>query len=156
MEQMKEIRCVLALGGNLGNPENTFRIAIRALEKSGFRVESVSNFLPNPAVECEKDAPPFLNAVLTGYWKGSPRELLALCQQIEACNGRPNSHKPSRSRTLDLDVILFGSLTMQSPDLTIPHPRAAERDFVMIPLREIAPELAGVLSNHIAVSRGSC
>lgn len=142
MDGPEETRCALALGGNLGRPGTAFRNAIRTLEENGFRVEQISSFLRNKALGCEDGAPDFLNGALTGYWKGSPQELLALCRRIEAANGRPNRHEPGRSRTLDLDLILFGTLLLQSPELTLPHPRAASRDFVMIPLREIAPDLA--------------
>ena len=91
-----------------------------------------------------------MNAAVSGYWNGTPSELLALCQRIEAENGRPNAHPHHVSRTLDLDIILFGHETIDLPDLTVPHPEAAHRGFVMDPLREIEPELADWLASHAA------
>ena len=68
-----------------------------------------------------------------------------MCRRIEADNGRPNAHAYHVSRTLDLDIILFGQEIIHLPDLTVPHPEAVKRDFVMIPVHEIEPELANWL-----------
>ena len=67
-------------------------------------------------------------------------ELLKLCQSIEIALGRPAQHSSRESRIIDLDIILFGSEVIKSEVLTIPHPRAAQREFVLRPLNEIAPE----------------
>lgn len=137
---------MLAFGGNLGDPAGAFRRAFSALEAGGFELEKISSFLRTRPVGCEPDAPDFLNGALSGYWSGTPEELLDLCQAIEAANGRPNEHARNRSRTLDLDIILFGEETIATPRLTIPHPRAGERDFVRLPVAEIAPELLFLLN----------
>ena len=139
---MTEQLCVIALGGNLGSVRRTFRQALESLSRAGFRIRRVSSFLTTKAVDCEPDAPDFLNGVVSGFWSGSAGELLALCQSIEERNGRPRDHRSHASRTLDLDLILFGDSSISRPDLVVPHPRAAKRDFVMLPLREIEPELA--------------
>jgi len=138
-------RCVIAFGGNLGDPDTIFQTAIAALERGSFRVERISAVITTEPVGCEPGAPQFRNGVLTGCWDGDPHDLLALCRRIEADLGRPNDHEKSVSRTLDLDIILFGTKKISTPDLTVPHPRAKDRDFVLIPLREIAPELIGLL-----------
>ncbi len=139
---MSERLCVIALGGNLGPVPQTFRRALEALSRAGFRIRRVSSFRVTKAVDCEPGAPDFLNAAVSGWWSGEALELLALCQRIETENGRPRSHAYHVSRTLDLDLILFGDESIRTQRLFVPHPRAAERDFVMIPLREIEPELA--------------
>ena len=139
---MAETLCVIALGGNIGDVPETFRRACEALSNAGFRIRRFSSLLRTAPIGCEPGAPEFTNAALSGFWDGSAPDLLRVCQKIEANNGRPNDHAYHVSRTLDLDIILFGRETIALPDLTIPHPEAAKRDFVMIPVREIEPELA--------------
>ncbi len=139
---MPETLCVIALGGNIGDVPGAFRRACEALTNAGFRIRRFSSLLRTAPLGCEPGAPEFTNAVLSGFWGGSATDLLRLCQRIEADKGRPNDHAYHVSRTLDLDIILFGRETIRLPNLTIPHPEAAKRDFVMVPLREIEPELA--------------
>lgn len=147
MEKEKSTRCVVAFGGNLGNADETFRAAIVDLEKAGLEIEKVSSVITTAPVGCEPGAPDFRNGVLTGFWSGSAPELLAVCQALEEKYGRPNDHAKSVSRTLDLDLILFGEEKWETETLTLPHPRAKDRDFVCIPLAEIAPELLTQLRN---------
>ena len=139
---MPETLCVIALGGNLGDVPETFRRACETLSNAGFRIRRFSSLLRTAPVGCEPGAPEFTNAALSGFWDGSASELLRVCQRIEADNGRPNDHAYHVSRTLDLDIILFGLETINLPNLKIPHPEAARRDFVMDPVREIEPEQA--------------
>ena len=142
---MSETLCVIALGGNLGDVPAAFRRACEALSNAGFRIRRFSSLYRTAPVGCEANAPEFTNAALSGFWDGTAPGLLQLCQRIEADNGRPNDHAHHVSRTLDLDIILFGHETVDLPDLKIPHPEAARRAFVMDPLREIEPELANWL-----------
>ncbi len=144
---MPETLCVIALGGNLGDVPAAFRRACEALSNAGFHVRRFSSLYRTAPLGCEPGAPEFFNAALSGFWDGTPHDLLRTCQRIEADNGRPNDHAYHVSRTLDLDIILFGQETICLPDLKIPHPEAARREFVMSPLREIEPELAAWLSN---------
>lgn len=145
---MAETLCVIALGGNIGDVPAAFRRACDSLSRAGFRIRRFSSLRNTTPVGCEPGAPEFTNAAVSGFWDGSAPDLLRVCQRIEADNGRPNDHAYHVSRTLDLDIILFGRETVALPDLTIPHPEAAKRDFVMEPLREIEPELAAWLSGH--------
>jgi len=86
--------------------------------------------------------PAFLNAVLTGYFVGSPHELLEISNTIEAELGRDRQLEvPKGPRSLDIDLLLFGDLVLQRVDLKIPHPGLLERAFVLRPLLEIAPKL---------------
>ncbi len=139
---MAETLCVIALGGNLGDVPAAFRRACEALSDAGFRIRRFSSPIRTAPVGCEPGAPEFFNAALSGFWDGSATDLLKVCQRIEADNGRPNDHAHHVSRTLDLDIIAFGRETIRLPDLTVPHPEAARRDFVMVPVHEIEPELA--------------
>ena len=147
---MTDTLCVIALGGNLGDVPAAFRRAHESLSRAGFRIRRFSSLYTTEPVDCEPGAGAFVNAAVSGYWSGTPSGLLALCQRIEAENGRPNAHPHHVSRTLDLDIILFGRETISLPDLTVPHPEAARRGFVMDPLREIEPELADWLASHAA------
>ena len=152
---MSETLCVIALGGNLGDVPAAFRRVCEALSNAGFRIRRFSSLLRTAPVGCEPGAPVFTNAALSGYWDGSASDLLRVCREIEADNGRPNDHAYHVSRTLDLDVILFGRETISLPDLTVPHPEATRRDFVMIPVREIEPDLADWLLKQAKVDPGT-
>jgi 2-amino-4-hydroxy-6-hydroxymethyldihydropteridine diphosphokinase len=145
---MADTLCVIALGGNLGNVPEAFRRANQSLSDAGFRIRRFSSLLATEPLGCEEGAPQFVNAAVSGFWGGTAPELLELCQRIEAENGRPNVHPHHVSRTLDLDIILFGRESVSLPDLTVPHPEALRRDFVMKPLREIEPELADWLESR--------
>lgn len=88
------------------------------------------------------DQPDFLNLVLTGTTGMSPLELLARTQEIEASLGRDRSReRPKGARTLDIDILLYGSAVLDSPFLTLPHPGMLERAFVLVPLIELDPDL---------------
>ena len=146
--------CVLALGGNLGDSAAFFRRAVESLQSGGFRVRKVSTFMRTEPEGMAPGTPAFLNGAVSGLWDGTPGELLRLCQKIEAESGRPADHEHSVSRTLDLDIILFGRQIIREPGLTIPHPLALRRAFVMTPLREIEPEMAEWLEKDHSVSTG--
>jgi len=89
----------------------------------------------------------FLNAVCRGQTELGPLQLLSLIKGIEASLGRVSSF-PNAPRTIDLDIIFYGSMIMQTPELTIPHPRLEERAFVLLPLLEIAPDLSHPVSGE--------
>lgn len=152
---MPETLCVIALGGNIGDVPASFRRAVEALSNAGFRIRRFSSPHRTTPIGCEPGAPEFTNAALSGYWDGTAPDLLRLCQKIEADNGRPNDHAHHVSRTLDLDIILFGRETIRLPGLTVPHPEATRRSFVMDPLREIEPELADWLMKQAKEKSGS-
>ena len=137
--QHSSSRVALGLGGNLGTPAQSFRRAVSALEKAGMRDIVTSPLYQTAPVDCVANTPPFTNAALTGTWPKTPKELLAACQDIEQCLGRPRSHSSRESRIVDLDILLFGDQVMQRPNLIVPHPRLAERLFALAPLADIAP-----------------
>ena len=146
--------CVIALGGNVGDTADFFRRAVASLRSGGFRVRKVSSFLRTEPEGMAPGTPAFLNGAVSGYWEGTPGKLLRLCQQIEEENGRPGNHEHYVSRTLDLDIVLFGRLRIREKHLTVPHPLAVHRAFVMTPLREIEPEMADWLERNYSVSTG--
>ena len=131
---------ILSLGGNLGDTAAHVARALAALAAGGFRVLRLSSPYRNPAVGCEPGAPDFLNYALVGEWEGTPEALLDLTQSIEVAEGRPADHPHHHSRTLDIDIIECNGERRATPRLTLPHPRWRERDFVLIPLREVAPD----------------
>ena len=132
--------CAIMLGGNLPGTPEAMEFALRELEKGGFSVTEISRPFHSAAVDCLPGTPEFIDTAVTGIWQKSAHELLKLTQSIEIAAGRPAQHSSRESRILDIDIILFGSETIRSAELTIPHPRAAIREFVLAPLNEIAPE----------------
>ena len=130
----------LAFGTSRGDREAFCRFALDELKKGNFLIRKVSPLYETDPVDCEEGVPPFLNGVLQGVWNGSAEELLTLCQSIERRAGRPEKHSSRQSRELDLDIILFGREIIRTARLTVPHPRAFQRAFVLVPMNEIAPE----------------
>jgi len=132
---------LIALGANIpsavGEPKATLQAALAAIQGRGVPVEQVSRFYRSEAWPDPSD-PPFVNAVARLRTPLSPAELLALLQDVEAKFGRVRTI-PNAPRALDLDLIDYeGRVEQGEPDL--PHPRAASRAFVLIPLRDVAPE----------------
>lgn len=133
-------KIALALGGNIGSTEELFQQAVSLLTRNGVENIRLSPIIVTQPVDCPPGTPLFKNAALTATWNGSPQELLQLCQSIEIALGRPKEHGRNQSRTVDIDIITFDKQEINSPDLIIPHPRAAQRRFVLEPLAAIAPE----------------
>jgi len=130
---------VLALGSNLGTPQETLRQAVAALmEVSGLEVVQVSP-LARSAPVGGPDQPDFLNAVVLARTTLAPRALLRAVQAIEAAHGRERDERWG-PRTLDIDLVVYGSILAVTDDLELPHPRAHERAFVLQPWAQIAPD----------------
>jgi 2-amino-4-hydroxy-6-hydroxymethyldihydropteridine diphosphokinase len=130
----------LALGSNLGDRVAHLQRAVDELERApGIRVEAISRvYETDPVGGPEQDA--FLNAVVRIETTLEPYDLLAVAHALEADAQRVRIEHWG-PRTLDVDVLLYGDVTLYDPDLTIPHPRMWERGFVLAPLRDVAPEL---------------
>lgn len=129
----------ISLGSNLGEREKNIREAAKRLGSAcgaGLRVSSLmeTKALSNPS------HPPYLNAAAKFTTELSPEALLALAQKIELELGRERSAHWA-PRTIDIDIIFYGDTQLETPALTIPHPQAHLRAFVMEPLRELAPDL---------------
>lgn len=132
------VRAFLLAGTNMGERKANLDFALRSLSRGG-NVRQVSSLFETEPVGYLTQ-PWFLNQAIemeTGY---TPRQLLALCQDIESSGGRVRTFQ-NAPRTLDLDILLYGECIIAEPDLVIPHPRMAERRFVLVPLAQIAPEL---------------
>ena len=134
-------RVFVALGANLGEPLRQLRGAIAALgQLRGFDVRAVSRFHRTAPVGGPAGQPDYWNAVLEGASELEPEPLLAALLALEQRFGRVRL-EPMGPRTLDLDLLQFGTRRMASDSLVLPHPRMEDRLFVLEPLAELAPEL---------------
>lgn len=134
----------LGLGGNLGDVPATLSAAIDALAAlPGARLRTVSRFYRTPAWGLTAQ-PDFINAVAALETTLAPEALLAAMLDIERAAGRERRDDAPRwgPRTLDLDLLLYGDRVLDLPGLQVPHPRLHERAFVLVPLLEIAPDVA--------------
>ncbi len=129
----------LALGSNLGNRSNNLQVAI------GHLAPQVNHIVQSKVYETEpwgySDQPLFLNQVIKANTELEPQELLTFVKDIEALMGRTETFRFG-PRVIDLDILFYDDLILTLPDLSIPHPRIAERAFILVPLAEIAPELS--------------
>ena len=111
---------------------------MRALSEV-IRVVRVSAIHETAPVDAPPHSPPFLNMVVSGFTTLSPQSLLDALLAIETRHGRVRSGVRNEPRVIDLDLIVHGGHRVRTRTLTLPHPRAADRDFVMKPMREISP-----------------
>ncbi len=133
-------RAYLALGSNLGDRAGYLRAGLAALEADpAVKIMRVSRFYETPPWGPIPQGP-YLNACAEIETTRAPRRLLKLCLDIERASGRERIVRWG-PRTLDVDILTYGDLTVDEPDLRIPHPRMMERAFVLVPLVEIAPAL---------------
>jgi 2-amino-4-hydroxy-6-hydroxymethyldihydropteridine diphosphokinase len=128
----------LSLGSNVGDREAQLRDALTRLAAIG-RVVAVSSFYETEPVEFTRQ-PWFLNCAVALETSKTPRELIAAILRIEEDMGRRRLQKKG-PRSIDIDILLVGSLVVEEPELTIPHPAMHQRRFVLEPLAEIAPEV---------------
>jgi 2-amino-4-hydroxy-6-hydroxymethyldihydropteridine diphosphokinase len=129
------VEALLALGGNVGNSRAILDRAIAMLRRPGLTARSTDYRTPW-GFKCQ---PHFVNLAIAVETTLTPRELLERAQQIELKLGRDRAHeKKNGPRTADIDIIAYDEVTLNEPNLTLPHPRLFERAFVLIPLAEIA------------------
>jgi 2-amino-4-hydroxy-6-hydroxymethyldihydropteridine diphosphokinase len=135
---MAEKTVYLSLGSNVGDREGNLRAAIAALGDVGVRVTRVSSFYETEPVDFLEQVW-FLNCAVEGKTGVAALELLRALRQIET---RMGSKKlvAKGPRRIDMDILLYGSETIDTPELQVPHPRMHLRRFVLVPLAEIAPE----------------
>jgi len=129
----------LGLGSNLGDREKNIQNAVRLLGDHDVVVLQLSTIIETDPVGF-LDQQKFLNAVVKGRTKLSPFELLSLTQSIEKKLGRQKTFL-NGPRAIDIDILLYDQEKVNTPQLSIPHPRMWQREFVMRPLKEIEPEL---------------
>ena len=132
----------LGLGANLGDAPRTVQQAIAAIAQWPQSELAAASSLYRTA-PVDATGPDYINAVVHVRTGLSPQTLLAACRALEQAAGRERPYR-NAPRTLDVDVLLYGDAQICTPELTVPHPRMAQRAFVLVPLAEIAPELVGV------------
>ena len=140
----------IALGANLADPAAQVRAAFAELDRlpDTRLVAASSLYCTAPIGYAEQ--PEFINAVAAVETGLAPRQLLQELLALEQRCGRVRGAERNGPRTLDLDLLLYGDTVLQSPELTLPHPRLHLRAFVLVPLAEIAPELALPGRGHVA------
>lgn len=133
------VTAYIALGANLGMAADTLRWAVVQIS-----VRPMINLLTQSSLYCstpiDSSGPDYINAVMSVSTELNPYALLSLLQNIEQTAGRDRPYR-NAPRTLDLDLVLYGSAYVESERLTVPHPRMRDRAFVLVPLHEIAPDL---------------
>ena len=146
------VRSILALGSNLGASADTLARTVALLdEHERIAVEAVSPVAVTAPVGGPEGQPDFLNQVVRVATDLRPFTLLRYCQELEEAFDRVREVRWG-PRTLDVDIVTYGELIMDEPELTLPHPRAAERAFVLAPWALMDPEatLGGVLVSALA------
>lgn len=144
MFDLKSPRAAIALGSNLGNSRTILEGAIAALDElPGLRLQGRSPWYRTAPVGPPQ--PDYLNGCAIFQVARSPHELLDLLLEVERDFGRVR-HQHWGPRTLDLDLLWFDTLILDTPTLTLPHPRLRERAFVLVPLADIAPDWSDPIS----------
>lgn len=131
----------IGLGSNLGESQQILKDCLKYIDQcKGLSLRICSSFYISKPL-AGLDQPEYVNAVALIETELSPQALLSLLQETEARFGRVREEIRWQPRTLDLDILLYDALILQDSTLTIPHSGMLERDFVLFPLSEIAPEL---------------
>lgn len=138
----------LSLGSNVGDRARNLCAAIDELTLAGVAVRRVSSTYETAPLDLT-DQPMFLNLVVEAETALMPRQLLARTARIERSLGRKRTVAKG-PRTIDIDILLYGSSVINTIDLTVPHPRLAARRFVLEPLAEIAPDLRHPVTRRTA------
>jgi 2-amino-4-hydroxy-6-hydroxymethyldihydropteridine diphosphokinase len=138
-ESRAPVTAYVALGANLGDAQGAVRAAFDALARlPGTRLLAASPLYRSAPVE--SSGPDYINAVAALQTRFTAPDLLTALQAIEGAAGRQRPYR-NAPRTLDLDLLRYGAARIASAQLTVPHPRMAERAFVLRPLADIAPDL---------------
>jgi 2-amino-4-hydroxy-6-hydroxymethyldihydropteridine diphosphokinase len=139
----------LILGGNQGNRREIISSAIDLVTSKIGRKISASTLYESEPWGFTSEL--FVNQVIAIKTNMSPEEILTASQQIEVQLGRIRNRAGYEARTIDIDLLYYDSVVLDSPDLTIPHPRIADRRFVLVPLAEIAPDFSDPLSGKTVI-----
>jgi 2-amino-4-hydroxy-6-hydroxymethyldihydropteridine diphosphokinase len=129
----------IAIGSNLGDRRRHLDAAVDALALDLAELKC-SSYLETQPVGVSEEHGPYLNAAVVGITRLSPRDLLERLLEIEQEQGRARPY-PAAPRTLDLDLILYAGAVIDESELSVPHPRFRQREFVLAPLAEIAPDM---------------
>ena len=128
----------IALGSNLGDKDKNLKDALALLQEKGVKIVSVSDFITTEPYGVT-DQPDFLNAVAEVQTEKTPVELLCVLMQVEQELGRKRLRRWGE-RNIDLDLLLYDDQIIDLPELKVPHPEMQNRDFVLRPLIQIAPD----------------
>ncbi len=136
------MKIVLGFGSNLGDREEYILSAYKLLEKELGELIKKSSFIETSPWGFESENS-FINSVAEFETKKTPFEALEICNKIEKELGRQRNslHKGYQNRTIDIDILFYEDIILDTPTLKIPHPLIQERDFVLTPLKEILPNL---------------
>lgn len=139
----------IGLGANLGDPPAQLHKALQLLsQRSGVQLKNQSSFYRSAPLGPPGQAH-YCNAVAAIETTLSPQDLLKTLLDIERAMGRERSGQRWQPRLIDLDLLLYGDQQIDVPGLRVPHPEMHKRNFVLVPLAEIAPEIAGALAEKI-------
>ncbi|UCH63836.1 MAG: 2-amino-4-hydroxy-6-hydroxymethyldihydropteridine diphosphokinase [Fidelibacterota bacterium] len=142
-------QAVLGIGSNLGDREDYLRRAVELLcQKESINLVAASSIYETPPLDIPSSQGDFINQVVVISTSLSPTGLLSICQEIEVILGRPGDHTAGASRTIDIDLISYGSLIHNSGQLVLPHPKYARRKFVLVPLAEVLPDFRDPLTGR--------
>lgn len=144
-----------SLGSNLGDRLRHLRSAVRGLESlcSTGGVFLVSNVYETEPVDCPTDSPPFYNLAVVLETGRAPFEILEVTRRLEREQGRPERRAVNAPRPVDIDLLYYDDRQIDTPELTLPHPRMHEREFVLRPLAELRPERVENLGRKCAETR---
>ena len=147
-----EVLAYISLGANLGDAQSTVKAAIQAVAiLPNTRLEAVSSLYQTAPMEAS--GPNYINAVVAISTRLDMHQLLSNLISIENQAGRERPYH-NAPRTLDLDILMYGKATVNSPTLVLPHPRMWHRAFVLVPLAEIAPEVVSAEALEAVVAQG--
>jgi 2-amino-4-hydroxy-6-hydroxymethyldihydropteridine diphosphokinase len=132
---------LVALGSNLGDPIANVHRALQVLRTS-YGALRASHLYRTKPVGCAPGAPDYVNACARFETELDPEALLQALRSLEALAGRPDQRRKNEDRTLDADIVAIRNITLNTTSLTLPHPRAHTRAFVLVPALEIAPDFA--------------
>lgn len=150
--ERSEVVAYVALGANLGDAAQAVRDALQRLDRTpGIRLSKTSSLYRTAPLD--SSGPDYINAVAEVATVLTAPDLLTALQAMENAAGRERPYR-NAPRTLDLDLLLYGSARIVSPELTVPHPRLWARAFVLVPLAEVAPTLVGVEALHAVAGQG--
>ncbi len=141
--ETEPVTVYLGLGSNMGNRQDNLDRALDLLSQR-LRIGKVSSIYDTEPIG-NVNQPHFLNLACQVYTRLAPRELLTLAKGIELKLGRALG-KSNAPRPIDIDILFYGDLVVETPELVIPHSRLTERAFVLVPLDEIVPELVHPVS----------
>ena len=131
----------MSLGSNLGDREAHLGRSVDRLRRiPGVQVLATSSIYETEPVDIAGQSPVFLNQGVLISSGNAPEELLRHCQDTEVLLGRPEDHPPQSPRTIDIDIITYGSLVRKHAPPILPHPRYSQRKFVLVPLAELLPD----------------